>query len=123
MSKSKKEKPKAVVASFLKDAVNARMDDQHSLETLPALMEVLLPVYDGKTLIRQPGRLTIKPEGPRWIITVDCPTEVLQCRFTTNVLAFALRDINEGIADGHVLWLPGYSKSKKPLPTIDEIIQ
>lgn len=123
MSKSKKEAPKALVASFLKDAVNARMDDQHSLETLPALMEVLLPKYDGKTLLRQPGKLTIRAEGPRWIIQVDCPTEVVQCRYTTNVLAFALRDIDEAIANDHVLWLPGYSKQKKKLPTVDDIVQ
>lgn len=123
MSKSKKEKPKAQIASFLKDAVNARLDDQDSLEALPALMECLLPVYDGKELVRQPGRMTIRPEGPCWLITLDCPTEVLQARFSAASLVNAFLDLNSAINDGHLVWLPGWSKTKKKLPTIDELIQ
>jgi len=122
-SKKKKDAPKVQVASFLKDAVTARLDDPEGLASFPTLMEALLPVYDGSTLIRQGGRLTIKPEGAHWLLTLDMPTEVLSARFCTDSLVRGLEAVEEALRSGKVVFSPGYQKNKKKLPTIDELIQ
>lgn len=123
MSKSKKEKPKPFVPEFLRDAVNARMDDQEAMLALPQLLDALLPVYEGSALIRQAGKLTIKPEGAHWIVQVDCPTEVLVGRIVCSTLGECLSSLNAAIGNRTVVWSPGWSKSKKALPTVDELIK
>ena len=126
MSKSKKPKtdaPKVHVPAFLKDAALARLDDQKALAELPTLCECLLPVYEGTTLIRQAGRISISVEGAHWKVSLDCPSERLATTFAAESLADCLASLEAALKAGHVVWRPGYNKSKKPLPTIDELIQ
>ncbi len=120
---AKQKKKQVHMIGLLKDAALARIDDQPSREKLPTLMEVMLPVFDGSTLIRQGGKISIVPEGAHWRITLDCPTEVLTCRFVTNQLWQALTDAEEMLSKGIAVWSPGWSRNKKKLPTIDDLIQ
>lgn len=112
-----------VVPDILKDAILARLDDQEGLMTLPALMSVLLPVYEGSTLKRQAGKLTITPEGAHWRVTIDCPSEVISARIACASLVNLFSDVNLALGERRVAWAPGWQKNKKKLPTVDDIIQ
>lgn len=121
MSKSKK--PLVHVSKFLKDAVNARLDDAAATMSLPVLMECLLPVYDGNRLIRAPGKLSISPEGAHWRLKLDCPTEVLSMSFAHDSLLGIIEALEAHLGAGHAVWSPGWKKNKSRLPTIDDVIQ
>lgn len=82
-----------------------------------------MPIYDGSALTRQPGKLTITPEGAHWRISVDCPTEVLTCRIAVPSLWECLEAVERVLVAGHVTWSPGWTRTKKKLPVLDELIQ
>jgi len=123
MSKPKKPKPVPFVPDILRDAILARIDDQEGMMKLPVLYGVLVPVYEGLELKRQPGKLTIQVEGAHWRLTLDCPGEKITCRIATDSLVTCLEVLNERLANRLVTWAPGYERNKKALPTVDAIIQ
>jgi len=120
VAKSKKPASKVTTASFLKDAVLARLDDPEGKEAYPLLFEALAPVFDGQVLTRQPGKMTIRVEGASWQVTLDFPTEVLQTRLYAPSLHDLLAKVEEFLRSGTLVFTPGWKKSKKPLPTIDD---
>jgi len=120
--KKDKDKPKVAVASYLKDAVTARLDDEEGLKAFPALMECLLPQYDDGALVRQAGKLTVRVEGAHWLVQLDCPTEKVTGRIHCSSLAEVLGQMDKAIADGREIFTPQYERNKK-LPTIDPVIQ
>jgi hypothetical protein len=83
----------------------------------------MMPKFDDKTLTRQAARLTIKAEGAHWIVAIDMPTEIIQGRIASASLTTALADFNLAIHEKRIAWTPGWTKNKKKLPTIDEVIQ
>jgi hypothetical protein len=119
---SKKKKSEVMVSKFLRDAVNARLDDQESLKSLPTLLECLLPVHEGGKLVRAPGKLTIQAEGAHWRIKLDCPTGVLTTTVAVESLVTCLDRLEEVLTNGQAVWSPGWTRNKK-LPTIDDPIQ
>jgi len=121
MAKTKKKI--ATVSSFLRDAANARLDDSAALMKYPTLMECLLPVYDGSTLVRQAGKLSISPEGAHWRIKLDCPTEILSLTLAVESLVECLEALETHLNSGRAIWSPGWKKNKGKLPTIDDVIQ
>ena len=123
MAKAKKPSTKVQTASFLKDAVLARLDDPEGVKAYPILYEALAPVFDGTTLVRQPGKMTVRVEGASWQVTLDFPTEVLQTRLYAPSLADLLAKVEEYLRSGTLVFTPGWKKSKKPLPTVDDPIQ
>lgn len=120
---SKAKKPAIFVSKFLKDAVNARLDDAAATLALPTLMECMMPVYEGSKLIRAPGKLTMYPEGAHWRIKLDCPTEVLTTSFATDSLVGVMEAMEAHLASGNAVWAPGWKKSKNHVPTVDDVIQ
>lgn len=121
MSK-KKAKNEVKALGFLKDAINARLDDALARETCPTLLECLLPVYEGSKLVRAPGKLSITPEGAHWKVTLQCPTERVQCVYITNQLPSLMAMLEEWLRMTGGLWSPMWERNKK-LPTVDDAIQ
>lgn len=121
MGKAKKKI--ATVSSFLRDAANARLDDAAATMKYPTLMECLLPVYEGSTLVRQAGKLSISPEGAHWRIKLDCPTEILSLTMASGSLVEILDALEAHLNSGQAIWSPGWKKNKGKLPTIDDLIQ
>ena len=121
MKKSKK--PTISVSKFLRDAAMARLDDAAASMNFPILMECLMPIYEGPTLIRQAGKLTVSPEGAHWRVKLDCPTEILTLTFCTESLVGCLDALEKHLGSGNVIWSPGWKKNKSKLPTVDDVIQ
>jgi len=121
MAKAKKNVLK--ISSFLRDAANARLDDSAASLKYPTLMECLLPVYEGSTLVRQAGKLTIAPEGAHWRVKLDCPTEILTLSMASPSLVEILEALEGHLNSGNAIWSPGWKKHKGKLPTIDDVIQ
>ena len=123
MSKSKP-KPKPVpIPSILRDAALARLDDEVGRMTLPVLYECLVPTYEATKLLRPAGKLSITVEGAHWRVTLDLPYESLTCRLACSSLAEALSEMNAYLASGKAVFSPGWSKSKRALPTLDATVE
>jgi hypothetical protein len=125
MSKDKK-KPssaKVVIPSVLRDAAMARLDDEEGRMTLPVLYECIAPTYEGPTLLRPPGKITIAVEGAHWIVKVDFPFEGQSTRLACPSLASCLSELNSYLGSGKAVFTPIWNKSKKPLPKLDDCIQ
>ena len=118
-----KKKSSIFVSKFLKDAANARLDDAAATMKFPTLMECLMPVYEGATLIRQAGKLSINPEGAHWRVKLDCPTEILTLSLAVPSLVDCLDALEGHLNTGNAIWSPGWKKNKTKLPTIDDVIQ
>jgi len=128
MSKSKKKKAEepsalAKVPDILKNAAVARLQDEEGQMTLPVLFECLVPQYDGSTLLRPAGKLSISVEGVYWRLQLDMPYERLTCRMYGASLASALGDLNAYLGTGKAVFGPMFEKNKKPLPRLDAPIE
>lgn len=126
MSKKKKDEPKkagAVVPDVLKNAVLARLADEEGQMVLPVLFECLVPQYDGGTLTRPGGKLSMTVEGVYWRIQLDLPYERLTCRMFGTSLASALADLNAYLGTGKAVFAPMFDRNKKKLPTLADVIE
>jgi len=128
MSKSKKpavakDTPVAKVPGILQNAVMARLQDEAGQMTLPVLFECLVPQYDGATLVRPAGKLTITVEGAYWRIQLDLPFERLTCRMFVASLPGALADLNAYLGSGNAVFGPMFERNKKALPRLDAPLQ
>lgn len=119
-----KKKPNGVpvvpIPDALKGVISRRLDDPAAKESFPGLLDLMLPKYaDGKQ-VTQEGRITIAIRGSHWEVRLDLPTYVLQCVVIPRSLQTALEDLERAIASEAVVWSPGYSRTKKKIPTLDE---
>jgi hypothetical protein len=119
---AKAKKPAVMVSKFLRDAVNARLDDPAAGIKLPTLLECLLPVYEGNKLVRAQGKLTIVPEGAHWRVKLDCPTEIISTSMAVDSLVDMFEQFEAHLASGKAVWSPGWKKSGRQLPTVDDLI-
>jgi hypothetical protein len=126
MSKKKPpdpKKPGAIVPDVLRNAVLARLADEEGQMTLPVLFSCLVPQYDGMTLLRPAGKLSITVEGCYWRLQLDMPYERLTCRMFGASLSTALSDMNAYLGTGTAVMAPMFERSKKPLPRLDAPIE
>jgi len=124
MSKDKNgQAPKVQKAKLFEKHVIDKMVDEAARKSLGTLLDVLLPLYAGTTMTRQPGSMRIAPDGGTWRVTIECPTEGLQTQVNVDSLANLLVDVEKLLASGVVRWGLSWSKRKKNLPTIDDLIQ
>jgi len=115
------EVPAIPIPDALKGSIARKLDDPEALEAFPNLMELILPKYgaDGKQATQE-GTLRIAIKGGRWAITLDLPTYVVTGTVMPLSLTTALADLERAIANGMVVFLPGFRKNKKKIPTIDD---
>lgn len=123
MSQENGKKPKAMKAKLFDKVKPDKMKDDAAKKEMPNLLDVLLPIWEGSTMLRQPGRLSISPDGGSWRVTVECPTEGLQTVLMTDSLPTLLIDVEKLLASGSARWGMSWQRRKKNLPTIDDLIQ
>lgn len=123
MSEPNKKRPGPQAAKTLQKVSVDTLTDPEAKKTLPTLLDVLLPIYRDGTMTRQAGRMTISPDGSSWRVAIDCPTEGLQCVLMIDSLQTLLADCEKLLASGVVRWGQSWSRRKKSLPVIDDLIQ
>lgn len=116
-------KPKAVKAKIFEKVKPEKIADPEAKKMLPTLLDVMLPIWDGNTMLRQPARMSIQPDGATWRVTIECPTEGLQTVLCVDSLSALLVDVEKMLASGQAHWGMSWQRRKKNLPTIDDLIQ
>ena len=112
-----------VIPEFLRDAVLARLDDPASREKWPNLMKCVEPVFEGATLRRQAGRITIKVSGPNLLMTVSNPSEIIDIDIVVTSLTTAFDEMEQALSTGNFHTKPSWQKNKKKPPTIlDDLV-
>jgi len=122
MSETTKKKPAPRAAKTLQKVSVAILKDDLAKKALPTLLDVLLPIYEDGTMTRQPGRLSIVPDGGSWRLTIECPTEGLQATLMLDSLPTLFDESERLLAGGSVRWGESWKKRRKALPEIDAVI-
>jgi hypothetical protein len=121
--KEKKDAQKAIVPDVLKAAALARLHDEEGQMILPVLWECLVPQFEGATVTRPAGKLSITVEGAYWRVQLDLPYERLTCRMFVASLSTALGDLNAYLGSGKAVFAPMFERNKKPLPRLDAPVE
>lgn len=123
MSRKKKNNvPNIDVPTFLRDAASARLDDPDSKARWPHVYDVLVPRWEGITQTYSGGRLTIQVDGASWRLSVDIATALISTSLHVITLTEALDKLELALSEDQLFWGPSWSKRKKKLPTLDDVI-
>ena len=115
-------KPVPQRAKLLAKLTQDQIKDEAAKKAMPNLLDVLLPIWKDGTMVRQPGRMSIVPDGGFWRVTIEAPTEGLQTTLNCDSLASILGEVEKLLADGTARWGLSWSRRKKNLPVIDDLI-
>jgi len=118
-----KEKPAVERAKIFNGHNQLGLEDPDGALRYPNLFDVLRPLWKNGVQTRQRGRLVVAPLGSMYRVTVDCPTEVLECTIMLTSLVSMMEKIEAALASGEIVWLPGFKKNRKALPTVDDLIK
>ena len=116
-------KPKPESASCLQGVTFALPDDEAGQVLFPTLWDLLTPRWKDGKLTRQAGRLSLKPDGSSWRMSIECPTEGLQTSLLIKSLESALAEADAHCASGKAHWGLTWALQRKNLPTIDKAIE
>lgn len=123
MEPVKNGKPKARPCKALSKISPETVKDDKAKKELPILLDVLLPMWEAGIMTRQPGRMSIRPDGGSWQVTLEAPTEGVQAVFMCDSLSTLLVEVEAVLASGRTHWGMSWQKRRKNLPTIDDVIQ
>lgn len=123
MSDQVKKKPIPQAAKSLSKVALTILKDEAAKKEMPVLLDVLLPIWQDGVMVRQPGRLSITPDGGHWRCTIECPTEGLQTTLLLDQLPSLLQALDAALASGKMPWGMSWQRRKKSLPVIDDLIQ
>ena len=98
------------------------LKDPDAAAQYPNVCDVLFPRWKDGKQTRQRGKVTIAPLGAAYRVTVDCPTEVLETSVMLPTLCDLFGQLEAFLASGKAIWVPGYQKNRKALPTVDAVI-
>lgn len=113
-------KPKAEKAKVLERVTFCLPDDESGLALFPNVYDLLTPRWKDGVITRQPGRLTLKPDGSSWRVSIECPTEGLQTTVVVKSLESALSEVEDLVTSNKAHWGLTWALQKKNLPTIDK---
>ncbi len=116
-------KPKVVSAKLLTSVKFAVPADKDGIKAYPNLYDLLVPKWDGSVCTRQAGRLSVKPDGGAWRVSIECPTEGLQTSFVVDNLTNLLADAEKIVTQSQCHWALTWSRRKKNMPTIESLIE
>jgi hypothetical protein len=116
-------KPKPQPAKTLAKVAFVSLKDDAAKKQMPALLDVLLPIWQDNVMVRQPAILKITPDGGHWRCVIECPTEGLQAQFMCDSLSTLLGDLDALLSSGKTAWAMSWQRRKKSLPVIDDLIQ
>lgn len=105
------------------DRIKVRLADEQGALRFPNLYAHIDPIYDGLSIRRQPGRLTISVDGSYYRVTLACPTEKIQTIFVLDSLAEMFENVEKSLAEGKQVYSPMFDRSKKSKPTLDDLLQ
>jgi hypothetical protein len=118
-----KKKPKVEAAPLLKNLKMANPNDKDDAKTLPNLVGLLVSIWRDGTMTRQPGRMSIQPDGSAWRVTIDCPTEGVMASFCVDNLHNLMYDVEKFVTQTQCHWGLSWSRRKKTMPTIESAIE
>jgi hypothetical protein len=119
----KPKKPKVESATLLAKVKFLNPADPEDKKALPNVADLLCPRWKDGTLVRQAGRLTIKPDGAAWRVSIECPTEGLQTSFLVDSLHNLFSDAEKFLSQGKAHWALTWTRQKKNVPTIEDLIE
>jgi hypothetical protein len=120
---SEKKPVKPVAAKVLESVTFQLPDDAGGQVMYPNLFDLLTPRWEGSVMTRQAGRMSIKPDGSMWRVSIECPTEGLQTSFCVRMLDTLFAEAEKHVSSGTAHWGLTWAKQKKHLPVIDSPIQ
>ena len=120
---SENKKPQVEAAKLLKNIKMISPADKEDLKATPGLHELLVPIWRANVLVRQPGRMTIKPDGSAWRVSIECPTEMLQTSFVVDSLRNLMQDVEKIVTQSLCHWGPTWERQKKYKPSLESLIE
>lgn len=120
---SKNGKPKVQVAKILAGLRFSAPDDADGKKAFPNVFELLAPLWADGKLVRQAGRMSLKPDGGSWRVSIECPTECVQTTVIVKSLKTALEEAEGAIASGKAHFGPTWQSQKKNLPVVDDLVK
>lgn len=116
-------KPKAESASIFKNIVHNVPDDDVGKMDFPLLWEILTPIWRANVMTRQPGRLSVNPDGSLWRVSIVCPTEKRQTAVYVTSLCTLFAEVEVMLKNGTPHWGLTWQEAKKNLPTLDDLVK
>jgi hypothetical protein len=116
-------KPKPERARVLEHVTFALPDDETGKTLFPNLFDLLTPRWKDGAVTRQEGRLSLKPDGSSWRVSIECPTEGLQTSFVVHSLETLLCEAENHVSGKSCHWGLTWNLKKKNLPVLDSSIK
>ena len=97
--------------------------DDEATSRWPKVVSLMLPRYDAfSRLTREPGSITIRPDGGMWRIVMSCPTEGVQCIYGSTSLTLVLDDFEAHIGSENCNWTENYESLKKAKQRLKDML-
>jgi hypothetical protein len=87
--------------------------DAQAEEKWPNVVACLVPQWREGKCHRQAGRLTIKPLGCVWEVTLSCPAEGVDTSVRVASLIDGLDALESLLRSGEAIWQPDWATQKK----------
>jgi hypothetical protein len=122
MAADEKKRPEPEPASFLRNLSILLPTDDDGAKKYPTLSELLLPKYKGAVCTRQGGTLRVKVEGTYYRVSLDCPTERVQCSLLIETLIDLNAQVERFLRSGEAQWSPSWDVQKRSRPVIEDVL-
>lgn len=116
-------KTKAERAKVLETVTFTLPDDDKAKEEYPNLYDLLVPRWKDGAVTREEGRMSIKPDGSGWRVSIECPTEGLAASFIVKSLITAFEEAEAHVSGSHCHWGLTWAVKKKNLQKLDRAVQ
>lgn len=87
----------------------------------PILHQLMMPVYEEKKLLREPGIIGVRVDGSLFRMTVICPTEGVQTVMETSSILNILEQLERHAAAPGTTWTPTFDSKKRSRRGLDRI--
>jgi hypothetical protein len=94
-------------------AVNEVLDDDAGEKAHPNLYSLLAPTFTDGECKRLGATLRIKVVGAHYVVTVQCPSEELQCTLLIPTLEELLTKVDQMVQSSETKWVPDYESQKR----------
>jgi len=98
--------------------------DEKSELTMPMLWHYLMPQYEGRQMLRQPGYIRTGIDGQLFKTSICLPTEKCQFILRTTTLVGIMEELELQLQLKKLIQEPLIDfRKKKALPTIDDLLK
>jgi hypothetical protein len=117
------EESKVEIDEELHAAMCMEMDDVQLKTTHPLLYRHLMPKFRERKLTCAAGRISISIEGKVYRVSLTMPTYKTSVVVLVEHLGAWMDELERYLAMPTKVYMPMWEKSKKSLPTIDDLIK